>query len=128
MLLHLTDRSPEPLHQQISRQVRERILSGDVEANSPLPSIRNFARELKVSVITVQRAYEDLEREELIYARRGKGFFVAEHSKSAKTGFAEDRLKETIRPVINEALSSGLSAKVIRALVDEALKNRGEKG
>ena len=91
MLLHLSDISPEPLHGQLSRQLREKILASDLTAGSDLPSIRMMASEQRVSVITVQRAYEDLEREGLIYSRRGKGFFVAELSDESKRKMAAER-------------------------------------
>ncbi len=63
MILALSELSPEPLHAQITRQVRARILALELTGDEPLPSIRALAREQRVSVITVQRAYEDLERE-----------------------------------------------------------------
>ena len=77
MLLNLTDLSNEPLQSQIVRQIRAKILAGGLPAGIDLPSIRKLAREQHISVITVQRAYESLEREGLIHSRRGKGFFVS---------------------------------------------------
>ena len=74
MPLHVTDLSPEPLYLQISQQLRAQILIGELEAGMALPSIRGLAKEYNVSVITVQRAYEDLLREGLLSARQGKGF------------------------------------------------------
>jgi GntR family transcriptional regulator len=75
MLLNLTDLSDESLQNQLSRQVRAKILNGELMAGEMLPSIRSLAREQRVSVITIQRGYETLEREGLIHSRRGKGFF-----------------------------------------------------
>ena len=66
MLLNLTDLSDEPLQSQIARQIRAKILAGEVPAGQVLPSIRGLAKEQRVSVITVQRGYEALEREGLI--------------------------------------------------------------
>ena len=63
MILNLSELSDEPLHAQISRQIRAKILSEDLSGDEPIPSIRGLAREQRVSVITVQRAYEDLECE-----------------------------------------------------------------
>ena len=77
MILTLSELSDEPLHAQISRQIRAKILSEDLAGGHALPSIRGMAKEQRVSVITVQRSYEDLEREGLLQARRGKGFWVA---------------------------------------------------
>ena len=71
MLLNLSDTSTETLQGQLARQVRGLILGGDLPPGAELPSIRSLASEQKVSVVTVQRAYEALEREGLIQARRG---------------------------------------------------------
>ncbi|MFQ5631031.1 MAG: GntR family transcriptional regulator, partial [bacterium] len=66
MLLHLTDLSSEPIHKQISRQLAEKILAGDLTAGEKLPSARTLARTQHVNVHTVERAYRNLESDELI--------------------------------------------------------------
>ncbi|MBT4610771.1 MAG: GntR family transcriptional regulator [Gemmatimonadetes bacterium] len=76
MLLNLSDQSSETLQQQIVRQLRSRILTGELAAGDALPSIRGLAKQLRVSVITVDRAYDRLSQEGLIGSRRGKGYFV----------------------------------------------------
>jgi len=125
MLLSLSDQSAEPLHGQISRQIRARILSGHLPDDTPLPSIRALARELRVSVITVLRAYEDLEREGVIHARRGKGFFVSPLSTGQKETLALERMVEAISPIITDALAQGLSPKKIRQTVDSLIEEKG---
>jgi GntR family transcriptional regulator len=124
MLLNLTDLSSEPLHSQISRQLRAKILAGDLEEGTSLPSIRGLARQQRVSVITVQRSYEDLERQGLILARRGKGFFVSALKQSEKEAMAEDRFKDTLAHGLREALAEGLNISHLRRLFDAALKER----
>jgi len=109
LLLHLTDLSSEPLQGQIVRQIRAKILGGDLAAEADLPSIRRLAREQHISVITVQRAYETLENEGLIHSRRGKGFFVTGLSEVAKKKMAKDRLWEILEPKLAAALAEGLS-------------------
>ncbi len=108
MLLQLTDVSDEPLHQQISRQVRAKILAGELVEGDSLPSIRGLARNSRVSVITVQRAYEDLDREGLIQARRGKGFFVRSLSQSNRTHLAGQRFRDAVEPLVEEGRAEGL--------------------
>lgn len=108
MLLQLTDVSDEPLHQQISRQVRAKILAGELVEGDSLPSIRALARDSRVSVITVQRAYEDLDREGLIQARRGKGFFVRSMSQSNRTRLAGQRFRAALEPLVEEGRAEGL--------------------
>ena len=119
MLLNLTDLSDEPLQSQIARQIRAKVLAGDLAAGEALPSIRMLARETRVSVITVQRGYEDLEREGLIHSRRGKGFFVAELKADMKKELARQRLRDQLRPVLGAALAEGLTREEITAVFSE---------
>ncbi len=108
MLLNLTDLSDEPLQSQISRQLRAMILSGELPAGETLPSIRALARQQRVSVITVQRGYEMLEREGLIHSRRGKGFFVSEIDEVRKKTMARQRLLDALEPLLKAGLSEGM--------------------
>jgi len=110
MLLNLTDISDEPLQAQISRQIRAKILAGELRAGTGLPSIRFLAREQHVSVITVQRAYEHLIHENLIHSRRGKGFFVSDLSRIEKHEHAKNRLLENLERPVKAAVAEGLSA------------------
>jgi GntR family transcriptional regulator len=127
MILHLVEFSTEPLHRQITRQIRAKVLSGNLSEGDPLPSIRAFAREHRVSVITVQHAYEDLEREGLVNSRRGKGFFVAGLNKGQKRSMAVDGIKRNLGPGIAEALAGGLSPQEILRIVQEILSQSGGK-
>jgi GntR family transcriptional regulator len=122
MLLHLTDLSDEPLQGQIVRQIRAKILAGELTAGSDLPSIRKLAREQHISVITVQRAYETLEHEGLIHSRRGKGFFVTELSEEARKVMAKERLREILEPRIKAALAEGLGEEEINKVIQNILK------
>jgi GntR family transcriptional regulator len=127
MLLHLTDLSAEPLQGQIVRQIRAKILAGDLAAGADLPSIRKLAREHHISVITVQRAYEALENEELIHSRRGKGFFVTELSTETRKRLARERLQEKLIPGIKAARAEGLSKEEIRSIISRILKEDKHK-
>ncbi len=127
MLLHLSDVSSEPLHGQISRQIRAKILAGDLAEGSALPSIRAMAREQHVSVITIKRSYEDLERDGLIYSKRGKGFFVAQLSDKQKQEMALEGLQEHLDPILMNGIAAGLTSKDIRQAVQKILRNRGAK-
>lgn len=121
MILNLSDLSDEPLHGQISRQIREDILSGALNSGDSLASIRALARNNKVSVITVQRAYESLEREGLIVSRRGKGFFVNRMTDEEMTTMAESRFSEALSPVLQQARQEGLTTERIREIIDQEL-------
>lgn len=123
MILNLTDLSSEPLQSQIYRQIRAMILSGDLQAGEILPSIRRLAREEKVSVITVQRGYEILEKEELIISRRGKGFFVSDLHDNKKKELAEKRLAEKLEPIIKLAKNEGMSKNEIKTIIKKVISN-----
>jgi GntR family transcriptional regulator len=125
VLLHLSELSPEPLHGQISRQIRARILAEQLAGDEPLPSIRALARDQRVSVITVQRAYEDLEREGLIRSRPGKGFFVTSIPEERKQDMAEERLKEALAHLVVESAAEGLEEAQIREVFERVLRTKG---
>ncbi len=121
LLLHLSELSPEPLHAQISRQIRAKVLARELSGDDALPSIRALAREQRVSVITVQRAYEDLEREGLLRSRPGKGFFVAAIPEERTQHMAEGRFKEALSRVVEGGRGDGLTEEQIREAFERVL-------
>ena len=127
MLLNLTDLSDEPLQSQISRQIRAKILAGELPADSSLPSIRAMAREQRVSVITVQRAYEHLLHEELIHSRRGKGFFVTKVSKQNKKDISKQRLINNLERPLCAAIEEGLPPLEIINIVKKLIEKINNK-
>ena len=113
MKILLSNSSPDPLYDQIVRQIRAQIISGDLAGSSPLPSIRKLAHDLQISVITTKRAYEELEKEGLIDTVAGKGTFVA----AQNPGFLrEKRLK-----VVEEKLADAVSEARLLGIDLEAL-------
>lgn len=68
--------SSKPIYKQIAAQLREQILAGKLKAGTPLPSVRGLAQDLKISVITTMKAYEELSMEGLVTASKGKGYYV----------------------------------------------------
>lgn len=80
MELIIRNNSGQPIYDQISGQIKAQILSGALSPGDALPSIRGLAKDLKISVITTKRAYDELESEGFIYTLPGKGCFVAERS------------------------------------------------
>lgn len=73
----ITNSGDEPIYAQIQRQIKEKILSGELKEKDGLPSIRKLAKDLQISVITTKKAYEELEREGFIETYPGKGSYVA---------------------------------------------------
>ena len=80
MQLYIDNRSGAPIYDQIYSQIKDAILSGQVTEGEALPSIRALAKDLRISVITTKRAYDELDNEGFIYTLPGKGCFVAERS------------------------------------------------
>ncbi len=76
----ISNASGQPIYEQISRQIKGAIAGGKLSPGEALPSIRSLARDLRISVITTKRAYEELERDGFIYTVAGKGCFVAEQN------------------------------------------------
>jgi GntR family transcriptional regulator len=122
VILNLSDLSDEPLLAQISRQIRAKILTGDLDGGDALPSIRGLAKGQRVSVITVQRAYDDLEREGLVQSRRGKGFWVAPLPNGRKNTMAEERFSDALEKLVEHAAAEGLSTAEMRRILERLLK------
>ena len=76
MDIYIDNRSGIPIYTQIYTQIKDQIISGAVSEDEPLPSIRSLAKDLRISVITTKRAYEELEREGYLYTVAGKGCFA----------------------------------------------------
>lgn len=106
------------IYEQIVNQLKNAIVTGELQAGEALPSIRGLAGELNVSVITTKRAYEELEKDGLIRSVSGKGFYVCEYNtdylKEKQLMMLEKRLTE----VIAEAKQAGLSLEEIREMVE----------
>jgi GntR family transcriptional regulator len=127
MILNISELSDEPLHAQISRQIRAKILVGDLDGGEALPSIRGLAKGQRVSVITVQRAYDDLERDGLVRSRRGKGFWVSELTCERKNTMAEQRFAEALEKLIDHASAEGLSRSDMCKILERLLENRDKR-
>lgn len=80
MNIFIKNTSNEPIYEQIYNQIKLLIVSGELKTDEPLPSIRSLAKDLRISVITTKRAYEELERGGFIYTSPGKGCFVAKQN------------------------------------------------
>lgn len=96
----ISNSSDEPIYMQIVEQIKEQIVRGELAESQPLPSIRNLAKELKISVITTKRAYDELERDGYIVTVAGKGSYVAEMNKEmlreTKIKMVEDKMNEAV--------------------------------
>lgn len=96
MKIIISNSSQEPIYAQIVDQIKEAIMKGEIEENQSLPSIRNLAKELQISVITTKRAYDELEKEGYIVTIPGKGTYVGAQNK--------ELMRETRIKIIEEKL------------------------
>ena len=109
MNIVVSNTSGVPIYEQIAKAIKNEILSGDLKENSALPSIRSLASELRVSVITTKRAYEELERDGFIYTLPGKGSYVAEQNKELLMEEKLREIEERLGEAIDIANSIGLN-------------------
>ncbi|HUF47741.1 MAG TPA: GntR family transcriptional regulator [Vicinamibacterales bacterium] len=115
-----------PLYQQIVDGLKREISEGRLTPGAPLPSFRGLAEDLLVSVITVKRAYEDLERDGIIYRRQGLGTFVAEAGDNRSREGKVEKARELMRDAIREATEAGLDARHVQRLLRDLIE--GEAG
>lgn len=95
--ISISNSSGVPIYQQIFEQISSSIIRGELVSDFPLPPIRRAARELQVSIITVKKAWEELEREGLIYTSVGKGCFVSNLTKDERESIKRKLLLERIK-------------------------------
>src|SRR3954470_9376002 len=117
----LSAAAPATLYQQIVDGLRREVSEGRLRAGAPLPSFRQLAEDLLVSVITVKRAYEELEREGIIYRRQGLGTFVTEAAgkRTRESGIATT--KNLLQQAAREGLDAGLSSDALIRLLKESI-------
>lgn len=119
----LSNMDSTPIYEQITRQIKAKILSGELKPGEALPSMRLLAKELRISVITTKRAYEELEREGLITSQTGRGSFVAEVSgqrlREEQLRTVEEHLTNAIRAAKLAGLTADELAELARTLFEE---------
>ena len=122
MELIIRNTTSEPIYEQICRQIRDQIVAGTLAPGQALPSIRALAKDLKISVITTKRAYDDLEAQGFLHNVAGRGCFVAEPDleqiRQRKLAEAEAHLREAVRL----ARSCGLERDALRQKFEEVLE------
>ena len=109
MFIVISPLNPDPMYKQVTDQIKDAIASGTVKPETKLPSIREMAKELKISMITIKRAYADLENEGYILTRSGLGSYVADINKDK---LREEKLGEIhveIKKILNAAARYDIS-------------------
>ena len=108
MLILIDNKSGAPIYDQIFNQIKGHILSGELKQDEALPSIRGLAKDLRISVITTKRAYEELERAGFIYTVPGKGSFVAAKDQELLREEHLKKIEEHMTAIADLARGAGL--------------------
>lgn len=119
----ISQSNPDPMHKQVTDQVKDAIARGSLKAGEKLPSIREMSKELMISPITIKRSYRDLEQEGYIVTRPGLGSFVAEvdinRLRSEKVDEITGELERILRMAAGYGISAGELKKILRKLQEE---------
>ena len=118
MKIIIKNKSELPIYEQIEEQMKEQILDGTMIADEQLPSIRQLARDLKISVITITRAYNDLADEGFIISVTGKGYFVAPRNNE----LLRERMLYEMEEGLEKAVTNGRNAGLSDDEIIEAMK------
>ena len=118
MRILISNSSPDPIYEQIVRQIKGQIIAGDLAEGEPLPSIRKLAHELQISVITTKRAYEELDKEGLIDSVGGKGTFVASQNQE----FLREKRMKLVEAKLSDALQEARMLGVSHEELGEMLR------
>jgi GntR family transcriptional regulator len=117
MKIIISNSSPDPIYEQVTRQIKSQIISGELREGEPLPSIRRLAQDLQISVITTKRAYEELEKEGFIDTVEGKGSFVAMQNKELLREKKMKIVEEKMSEAVDEARLLGITRTELEAML-----------
>lgn len=118
MKILISNTSNLAIYEQIVRQIKDAVIAKEVQEGEMLPSIRSLAKDLQISVITTKRAYEELEKEGLIYSVAGKGFYIAKQNTNMLREKKIQILEEELRKLTVEWRQAGLSKEDMTDYID----------
>ena len=118
MNIHISLQSELPAYEQIKRQIKAQILAGELAPNQPLTSMRQLARDLRVSVITTTRAYGDLEAEGLLYTVQGRGCFVKGDAGMVRQQYLRG-VDEALKTAVEKGTAAGLELAELQNRLEE---------
>ena len=122
MNIMINQLSQTPIYEQMENQIRQSILSGELEANYMMPSIRKMAKELSVGIITVKRAYDDLCNEGLLVSIHGRGVFVASIDTDKEKEVRLNQLRERLRELKTFCDTSDISGEELMEELEKIYK------
>lgn len=119
--MNIDPRSHVPIYLQIADAIRQAVAVGIYSPGESLPSLRALALDVQVNPNTVQRAYDELAREGLIYSRRGKGLFVAEQAKADARTRAQQAVRHSFDEGIRAGQAAGMNPKEVRTVFESSM-------
>ncbi len=125
--MKIDPRSHVPIYLQIADGIRDGVATGLYSPGESLPSLRVLALDVQVNPNTVQRAYDKLARDGLIYSRRGKGLFVAEQGKANARTRAQKKVRSSFDQGIRAGHAAGMKAKDIRTIFQAGMNDRDQE-
>ena len=123
MTVLIDNKSSLPIYDQIYSQIKAQIISGELQEHEALPSIRNLAEDLRISVITTKRAYDELEKEGFIYTIAAKGCFVAPKNVELLREETLKNIENHIDQIVRLSQSVGLSEQEVLDMVKFAMED-----
>lgn len=118
MEIIISNNKNNPIYEQITSQIKSMIMNGELKSGDPIPSMRSLAKTIHVSVITVQKAYEDLARDGFIETNVGKGSFVSSSNKDFIREEKQKEIENIIEKAVFLAKENGVSKDMVKNLID----------
>lgn len=118
MNIIISNSSNKPIYEQIKEQIKNKIVSNELKTGEQLPSIRNLAKDLRISVITTKNAYEELEREGYVETIPGKGVYVANKNTELIREEQLQKIEDLMDTAVSIAKISSISKKEVQNILD----------
>ena len=124
MHIILNNSSMVPIYEQLMDQIKAAVISGEIHGGDALPSVRAFAAELRISALTVKKAYDKLEEEGFVVTVHGKGSYIAETDPAIAAEARKMEAEKQLDEAMTKALASGMSKEELRQLIDILLEDQ----
>ncbi len=126
MKLEISQASKEPMYEQIKHQIRSAIRSGELAAGEPLPSLRELSKQLHVSVLTINKAYNELADEGLVSNVQGKGTFVMSNGNELIKEHSSELIMRLLRQTVSEAKAADIELIDLLSMFEQAYREQFE--
>lgn len=118
MEIIISNNTSKPIYEQITSQIKAMVMNGELQTGEPIPSMRQLAKSLHISVITVQRAYEDLQRDGFIETTVGRGSFISAQNKDFFQEEQQRQAEEHLQAAADIGRTSGISVEKLTELLE----------